>query len=385
MANTLTTAALLDIQAMIGETFQGDTPNKYPYFEPGFVAGGLMERNSAQLSPIFGSGGLVRGYDIHYLTPGADTVTQNDTPATVKAALDCDVDEGIFPTSAVKTLNHNKAIVANVTVDDNLVGSLFNDAPGSAPSMGRERAATLIQERFSKAFHDLREDIDEWLIDFLHASRTPVNNDANLPSHITFSAADDRFEANASYFQSADFLTDIDALVANNNMQKYFMVSGRHNFFNAVVDARFRRANDNERYLTRFDTADVFFDIRRMDARIASAVSQPGAGFTFCVGEGTYAVWNYADVKPTPVLTDTTKQTYAFTVEDPRLMINFNGMLRPVTYEVLYQKVCVNRDDLLNQYWDHRFEIRFLGGVDKAPAASDTHTGILELMSIPGV
>jgi hypothetical protein len=383
MANSITSAALLDIQAMIEEVFQGDTPNKYPYNEPGFVAGGLMERNAAQLDPVLNSGGLVRGFDIHYLTPGSTTITQNDTPANVKAALDCDVDEGQFPTSAVKTLNHNKAIVANVTADDNLVGSLFNDNPTSMD--GRERAGTLIQERFQKAFKDLRQQLDYWLIDFLHASRTGVNNDSALPSHLTFNGADDRFEAAASYFQNADFLTDIDAMVANNDIMDYFMVSGRRNFYNAVVDSRFRRENDHERYLTRFDTAKVFFDIRNMDARLATATGQSGAGFTFAVGEGTYAIWNYADIKPVPVLTDTTKQTWAFTVQDPRLMINFNGVLQPVTYEVLYQKVCVNRGDLLTQFWDHRFEIRFLGGVDKAPASADGHTGILEMMSIAGV
>lgn len=383
MANSITSAALLDIQAMIEEVFQGDTPNKYPYNEPGFVAGGLMERNSAQLDPILTSGGLVRGFDIHYLTPGATTITQNDTPATVAAALDCDVDAGIFPTSAVKTLNHTKSIVANVTVDDNLAGSLFNDDPTNLG--GRERAATLIQERFMKAFKDLRQQLDYWMIDFIHASRTGVNNDTALPSHLTFNGTDDRFEVNASYFQTPDFLTDIDALVANNNIMNYFMVSGRRNFYNAVVNSDFRRLNDDERYLTRFDTADMFFDIRNMDSRLATTTGQAGAGFTFAVGEGSYAVWNYADIKPVPVVTDTTKQTWAFTVQDPRLMINFNGLLRPVVYEVLYQKVCVNRDTLGRQYWDHRFEIRFIGGVDKAPAAADGHTGILELMSTPGV
>lgn len=378
MANTLTSAALLDIQAMIGEVFQGDTPNKYPYNEPGHVAAGLMERNSARLDPVLTQGGLVRGFDVHYLTPGSSTITQNDAPATVKAALDCDVDAGQFPTSAVETYNHNKAIVANVTVDDDVAGSLFNDSPLST---GRERVTTLIQERFLKAFKDMRLALDQWSIDFLHASRTPVNNDGTLPSTITFNATDDRFESAAANFQDADFLTDIDALVANNDIMNYFMVSGRRNFYNAVTNSDFRRANDNERYLTRFDTADMFFDIRNMDARLATATSQPGAGFTFCVGEGTYAMWNYADEKPSPVLTDSAKGTWAFTVTDPLLMINFNGVLQPVTYEVLYQKVCVNRDNLLRQYWDHRFEIRFLGGLAKAPAASDTHTGILELMS----
>lgn len=383
MANSITSAALLDIQAMIDEVFQGDTPSKYPYNEPGFVAAGLMERNNVQLDPVLNSGGLVRGFDIHYLEAGSTTITQDDVPATVKAALDCDVAEGEFPSSAVKTLNHNKALVAAVTADDNLVGSLFNDSPRSMD--GRERAATLIQERFKKAFKDLRLKLDQWSIDFLHASRTGVNNDTTLPSYLTFNATDDRFEADASYFQSADFLTDIDAAVANNDIMNYFMISGRRNFYNAVVDGRFRRENDHERYLTRFDTSDMFFDIRNMDKRLSDATSQAGAGFTFAVGEGTYAVWNYADPKPVPVLTDTTKQTWAFTVQDPRLMINFNGVLQPVTYEVLYQKVCKNRNDLLNQYWDHRFEIRFLGGIDKAPASGDGHTGILEMMSVPSV
>lgn len=381
MANTLTSAALVSIQEKLESVFSGDTPVKYPYYEPGHVAAGLMERNSANLSPIFNSGGIVTGYEVHHLVPGASTITQNNTPATVQAALDCDVDDGIYPVSAKTNYSHNKAIVSNVSVDDNLVGKLFNDAPASKD--GRERAATLISERFMKAFADVRGGLDEFYIDFLHATRTGVNNDSSLPDSITFNGTADRFEMSAAFFQNADSLTDIDALVSNNNIQNYFMVSGRRNFYNAIVDSTYRRSNDNERYLTRFDTADVFFDIRRLDSRLNTATSLTGAGFTFAVGEGTYATWNYADVTPVPVQIDDDK--WRFTVQDPKLMIRFNGVMQPVTYEVLYQRVCTNRDVLLNPYFDHKFEIRFLGGLAAAPAAQDGHTGILEMVGTAGV
>lgn len=379
MPQNVTAGALNAIQERLEAVFSGDTPTKYPYYEPGHTIAGLMEKNTANFAPMLNEDQSVAGYQIHFLRAGSDSVTQDDAPATVNAALDCTVASPSYATSANQTYNHNKQIVAAVAANDGLAGNIFNN-----PNIGigdREKASAIVAERVMKAMKDIRVRLDQWGVDFLHATRTGVNNDSELVGFTQFNTtgAANRFEAPAASFQSADFLTDIDALVANNNMQDYFIVSGRRNFYNAVVDADFRRLNDDQRYLTRFDTADIYFDIRRLDSRLNTATSLTGKGFTFCVGQGTYGVWNYAQAKPVPV--EVAADTWVFTVEDPMLTINFNGSVRPVMYEVLYKKECTGRDSLGRLAYDHKMELRFLGGLVAAPADADGHTGILELVT----
>lgn len=382
MPQNVTAGALNALQAKLEEAFVGDTPNKYPYYEPGFTIGGLMERNNATLSPMRDENGSVQGYQIHFLQPGSDSVTQDDAPATVNAALDCTVASPQYALSGNKTYNHNKQVVSAVAVNDGLAGNIFNNVNASVGDI--EKGAEIYAERVRKAMRDIRSRLNTWGHDFLHATRTGVNNDAEISGtsftfNVTGSA--NRFEAAAANYQDADFLTEIDALVANNNIMNYFLVSGRRNFYNAVVDSRYRRLNDQERFLTRFDTVDMYFDIRGLDAALNTATGLVNQGFTFAVGEGTYAVWDYSDMEPTETPREIAADTWMFTVEDPFLMLNFNGILRPVRYNVLYKKECTGRDALGRLAFDHKIELRFLGGLVEAPPAEDGHTGILEMVT----
>ncbi len=377
MAQNVTSSALVALQAEIESVFTGDTPTRYPYNEPGFTTAALMENHTARLNPLLTTGGVTQAFEVHYMVAGADTITQDTTPATAQAALTCDLADGIFPVTGKQTLNHNTFIASSVSVDDDIQDSLFQRNATSAD--GRQRAAVLVAERFRKAIADITRRLDLRAINFLHATRTPVNNDLTLPDYLTFDAATDRFEAAAPLFQSADFLTDIDAVVANNDIMDYVMVSGRRNFFNAVTNAQFRQDNDNERYLRRFGTANIFFDIRNLDATLASA----GEGYTFAVGQGTYSMWNYAIERPVPVQINEDK--WIFTVRHPSLQIRQNGVLRPVILNVLYERTCGGRDAFVNPTFKHTFEISYQGGLYAAPAAGDGHTGILEMVSIPGI
>lgn len=377
-SQTLTDAALNDIQSKITEVFAGDGPYKYSRNYPGFSAQAILSRNSARTNPIFSNGQCI-GQEIHWLKTNTLTLDYNGDGSDDNT--ECEVADGQFPESDKATLTDNVRVRKNVTVEDNLCGSLFNDSPASLD--GRDRAATLVADELSQAMLAVRTGLDQRIIDFLDTNKTGVNNDANLPSYINFNGTADQFEADASYFQSADFLTDVDALVANNRMMSYFMLSGRRNFYNAVTNSDFRRLNDDERYLVRFDTADIIFDIRTLDSRLNTAAGTTGQGFTFAIGEGTYAIWNRVEVPSVPTQIDFDK--WAFYIEDPFLTIRENGVLRPVRYTVLYQKSCVGRQAGGLPYFSHNFELFYEGGLAAAPADSDGHTGILKLAGIPGV
>lgn len=381
MPQNVAAGALNAVQERLEAVFSGDTPNKYGYNEPGFTIGGLMERNAASMTPMLNEDQSVAGYQLHFLRPGSDTVTQDDAPGTVQSALDCTVASPTYAVSANQTYNHNKGVVSAVAVNDGLAGNIFNNPNMKVGDI--EKGAAIVAERLMKGMTDIRKRLDNWGTDFLHATRTGQNNDSEIavtPFTFNTTSSANRFEAASTKFQEADFLTDISALAANNDIMNHFMVSGRKNFYNSVVDARYRQFNDDERYLTRYNDVDMYFNIRNFDSRLNTATGLTNEGYTFVVGEGTYAIWNYAD--EAPVAREVAADTWRFTVQDPLLRIMFNGQLRPVTYSVLYKKECTGRDALLRPVYDHKMEISFLGGLVAAPAAEDGHTGILELVGI---
>lgn len=379
MPNSLSESALVKMQGKLSGMFAGDTPTQYGYNEPGFAAAALMENQGAETRDI-NIPGVKQGKQVLWLKPGSSTITQSGLPATVAAALACDVGSGQFPESDKLEYNDNVAEVAVVSVEDNVLDNFYNDAPTAIA--GTDKVATLLAERMRKAQKDLRQKLDLRVPAFLHANRTTVNNASILPNGITFSEDDDRFVvADASRFSNPDLLTELDVIVANNNMQSYFMLSGQRNFYSAVVNSEFRQRNADERFLARFGTANMYFDIRNLDATLDTG--SDGFGFTFAIGEGTYAIWNRTESPMLPTQIDYDK--WRFTIPDEVLMINENGILRPVYYEVVYQKVCVGRDDHTHHYFRHNFEIKFLGGIAAAPADSDGHTGILEIVGQQGV
>jgi len=380
-SQTLTDSALNTIQTRIQEVFSGDTPSRYTKNYPGFTAKALFAQNRARMSPIFNNSGLCIGQEVIWLKTNTLTADYNGDGSDDNT--NCTIADGQFPESDKVTYNDNIRVRKNVTVEDDLCNDLFNDAALSLD--GQERAATLVAHQLGDAVIAVRKALDARFVTFVNANRTGVNNDANLPAYITFNGTADQFEADGSYFQTPDFLTDIDALVANNGMMEYFLLSGRRNFYNAVVNSDFHRLNDNERDLVRFDTADIYFDIRTLDAQLNTADGTSGQGYTFAIGAGTYALWNRVELPAVPTLIHAKDNIWGFYVEDPELMIWENGLMRPVRYHVLYQEACAGRRANGVPYGKHSFEVYFEGGLTVAPPDIDGHTGILKMVGVAGV
>lgn len=377
----MTDSALNTIQSKIMDVFGGDTPSKYTRNYPGYTAKALFANQAARMSPIFNNSGRCIGQEVIWLKTNTLTADYNGDGSDDET--NCAIADGQFPESDVVTYNDNVRIRKNVTVTDGLCNDLFNDAALSLD--GQQRAATLIAHQMGDAIVAIRKALDARLITFVNANRTGVNNDANLPDYLTFNGTSDQFEADAALFQEPDFLTDIDALVANNGMMNYFMLSGRRNFYNAVVNSQYRRDNSDERDHARFDMADIWFDKRLLDAQLNTADGTTGQGYTFAIGEGTYALWNRVELPAIPTLIHAKDNIWGFYVEDPELMIRENGILRPVRYHVLYQEGCAGRQANGVPYGKHSFEVYFEGGLAVAPPDTDGHTGILKMVGIAGV
>lgn len=371
VSQTLTESALVNLQLRVEQMFTGDTPTQYQFRDPAATFGALCERTRANVVPRLIENGVCASVEVHHLIADSATIERVDGDWD----LSCDLETPRYAESAKKTYDTDALAIETTAVNDGLCGVLFNDAP--ADLEGRNRAATLVAQQLEFAMRKLRGSLNTQAITFLNTARTNVNSDSSLPDYLSWNATPDfNYSADSELFQTPDFLTDIDAVAANTRIQNFFMLSGRRNFYNAVTNSDFRQLNDNERFLVRFNQYDMAFDISDLDAELTGAN-------TFVVGEGTYVIWNASSSPTLPFQIDFDK--WRFTIQDPVLQIYENGTLRPVLYEVVYQKTCANRDALTNHTFNHVFEVKFMGGIEQAPVASGANTGILKFVGITGV
>lgn len=365
MAQTITAADLLKSQARIEEAYAGDTPSKYPFYEPAMSAAAALINNKAFGQEVLTQDGKHRGFEVNWLTKGASTIVDNTTPGSSTQA--CTVGSPVGATSVAKLYDNNMIISAQVHVVDDVYGNAFD-------------VQSLIDNRFMAAMKDIRNTLNTKIVNFFDASKTPVNSDGNLPSYIVYNAVSDVYEADVASIdmQSPDGLTDLDALAMNSNLGSWSYLTGRFNFYNTIVDAQYRSRNDSERHLDRFyDPAyNIYTDPRALDATI-------GSKSTFIIGDGSYAIWDYVAAGKTTTPVEVSADKWEYIIEDPVLMIMDNGVLRPLRYNVFYTRECTSVNKTVgNRTFDHKWEIFLLGGLEVAPPSEDTHTGILRVDSV---
>ena len=375
----LTASALNRIQAKLADVFlAGATPDldHDPNLNRVSTFAALAENTGARMNPIT-QGGTCVGMDVYHID-GA--FTPDDTELTDFAGEDCDLTAANYPESVETSYDHNLFAQETIAISDADCDNLFNN-----PSMdGAGRIAEIQAIKLGNAIMSLRTKLNAAGIAFLAANATGVNRDLSLPSYITFDGVTDEFQVDLEgFFQRPESFTDIDAIIYNNDIPRYFVISGRRNFWNGINDARFWQLNDNQRSLRRWNAqmanGPIFFDINALDATLTGAN-------TFAIYPGAYALWNVGLYSNTPRVADPARTLFASTIPHPAgLMINENGMLRPVLYNLKYQYTCTGTDSLGRNIFEHVWQIQFLGGLAAAPAASDAHTGILHFTDQFGI
>lgn len=376
-AQDLTASALLNVQARLNSIFaEGQsTPSKYPFTDHLGSVNALFQNHRASASPINDAVGNCIGYNVYWLNYGDGTLDYDGDGTTPALSLACDLTSGDEPVSNEKIYTNNVIKQKVISIDDDLCGNVFRD-PGSNAA---EQAETLIANRLAMAMHTLRAGLNAEMISFLNTNFTTVNNDETLPSGLTF-ASGSGFEIDETVLsmQEPDTLTELEYLAMNNDMNEFFMLCGRKHFASAMRNSDFRRLNDNERDHIRFDNYSMYFDPKNLDSTLSGAN-------TFIVDPGSYIFWNHIrqnlSTTPQPVFGND-YEGFEFFIEDPVLRYLDNGVLRPVRYNVYYQRKCdgVNTTEL-RRTAKHFWEISFNGGLWVAPPSEVNHTGILKVKS----
>lgn len=370
MATNIVKAALLKVQDKVDAMFSQDSPYNFPFKEPTKTASALFANNFASANPLQDQNGKYRQVEVNWTQRGNLTPAYDGDGTTPSLTLPVDLSEGKGPVSDSKLYDNNVVIQEVVELEDTNFSTSVLDVPDE------------VARRIAHAMLTLRYALNTRAINFFSVNRSTVNEDPSLPQGVTYAGG--IFDVDSSFIdmQHPRGLTDIDAIAQNNLITSYFMVNGRYHWYNSKVDSDYRRENDNEREYSRFSEidADLYFDIKRMDAVL-------GNRNTFVVSKGSYVAWDYVH---TSEISRDPKQyqdnAWQYFIEDPQLMILDNGRLRPVRYPVYYQRVPVagNTKTFVRGYV-HRWEVSFNGGLYPAPPSESGNTGILHLQSTAGV
>lgn len=373
MAQNLTASALVEVQARLEELFAPgqSTPSRYPWVEHLGTARGMLENHRAAVGPVVDNLGRCVGYKVYHLEKGSATLDYDGDGSA--HGLVCDIVSAEGVASVESTLAFNMLKVKNIEVSDDICGNLFAD-PGRN---GTEQAATIIAQRLNHAMNSLRKGLNASFITFLNANKSSVNNDASLPTGITFGTSLFTVTETTLSMNDPDTLTDLEAIAINNDMTDYFFVAGRNHFYNARRNAEYHALNDNERDVIRWGDTPIYFDIKNLDSTLSGKNS-------FIVDPGAFIFFNHVDegLSFIPEMVSEADNLFEYIVEDPILRFNNGGMIEPIRYQLAYQKICNNVNaSTLRRTFTHRWEVKLHGGLYAAPPAEDTHTGILKFKS----
>lgn len=317
------------------------------------------------------------GFDVHWIKSGNETLNYNGVATQGEGGLEqtCDLATGVEAESDSVTYTDNVRIIDIRDVDDNLCGNTI-------------QFAQLANWQLQSAMSNIRRALNIRAVNFFNANAqvcldTEVANIDNGNGAWAVNADTITIELPTADAKDPDALALVDSVILNNNFYgDYYLLSGRFNWYQQVYNAGFRNLNDNERnQLATYNAHNMFFDVRDLDATLTGRN-------TFAVDPWAYTIWNRIYSKSTePMQRDSDiGALWEFFIEDPFLQIlQPDGTMAPLRYEVVYQKVCQGRDANTRHNDLHRFEVKFLGGIAVAPAGIDGETGILKFKAVDAV
>lgn len=364
-AGDFTASVRYKAQAFLEQMFGDNTPANNEYRTKVETARLMFGRQTAKITPLM-KGKICVGQDIVWLKSGVTSLDYIGATAA-GASLACDLATGQQLESDAQTYADNVFAVAVVDVTEEKCNNMIDFARESALA-------------WKKGMNDIRVALNSNLITFVNAN-IQQNLFADVDQVDTGNGAwaengdGATIEIPAADFRNPDTLAFMDVLAQNNLMEEFFILSGWQNFYTSAYNADFKKLNDNERALIeQYRAHDVNFDVRALDQALTGAN-------TFVINPNAYAIWNTGWSTMDPVQIDYDK--WEFQLEDPALKINDNGVLRPVKYEVAYQKICLNRNSKARHTFTRRYEIKFIGGRDLAPPGIQGETGILKAVAAP--
>ena len=364
-----------NVQAVM-DTLMTQGPASYELTQQVETARTMLEQQRLAADPVLLRDECI-GWEVNWLNSGDDALYFNGTGAEEgedSLVLACDLPTGKQANDTAVTYTDNVRIISVADIDDNDCGTVIKFA--SASAFGIQKAMFRIRKALNVRFVNF---LDANIQPILDADITDLNN-GNGAWAVGIDLATIEFPFSDA--KDPDALALVDSVILNNNFNSdYFLMSGRFNWYQQVYNAGFRNLNDDERnQLATYNAHNMFFDIRDLDKTLTGKN-------TFAVDPSSYLFWNRVfspSTEPTQIDGDI-GPIWQFQLPDPFLRVMTPGGMRPLTYEVAYQKVCQGRDANTRHNYMHRYEVKLLGGLAAAPVGSAAETGIIKFSAQAGI
>lgn len=351
--------------ADIDQTFRRPTMVEAEFSHPVMTTKLLMERQTSNFNLIFDGSGVCQGADVWFLQSGADLVTHSGTAAS---GTTCAIPAGTQLQTNSESYDNNCFVEAVAEVEDNRCDNELQFVQESAKAI-------------AKAMNDIRRKLNTEHALPLLTNNVQVNQWANATQYNFLDQGTGNRLKLAPGDWSFESLQYIKALAAQNDLDEYFILDGMNLWADRGL-AEVRRLNDDQRdEVELFNQFDIHWDLRDLDATL-------GRRSTFVVNPNVLAYWNVTWNTPVPQNTDPSNNVWEYTLADPMLMYNRNGVMAPVQYEVEYRFECINRNNTTQKRYVHRYYIRHIGGMaiaplgfNKAAVPARELSGILEIVN----
>ena len=346
------------VKLKLEDMFKRPGPVESEFFHPVMTAKLMLNRQTVEVNKVLEDGQCI-GVKAYYLQDLQTSIVHSGTTPRAGQDADCVIPSGVELQSNGTDYDNNLYIEASRLVKANKCNNLVQFVDESAKAI-------------EKAMLDIRKELNTRCINLL-AANPQANQYANAASYLVVSAGN-RYKIDPSNWDF-EMLAELKLLAENNDIYNPIILNGR-NLWTDKYLAEHRMNNDNQRDQNSiFNDWDIHWDTRNIDST-TSRLS------TFIYSPNVTCFWNTVfSPSATPTLVDPSNNRWVYFMNDPELTYNDNGTLRPVQYEVEYQRVCNGRTTHSQLTFDHTWFIRLYGGLALAPSASN-RTGIMEIENL---
>ena len=351
-----TASQLPVIQVMMQEIFSNGGAVDIEVTKPIESAKCMLERQRVNVLDIMEGNPDQKCQDVKviWLKDCGDTVTSSGASVTDPT---CVIGTGEELDSDSLTLSPNIHIAAKISVLDGECSDQFTF---------NQKVARLLL----KAKNDIETRINnEFIIPFLVAN-AQVNQFTGTYGTIVGTTT----EFPAAQF-TANLLGHWQLTTIMNRINQFFILNGT-NFWESRYNSDFERAeNCCEPNIDKYRNFDMCFDPFNIDVTTGRASS-------FLIDPTMYAFWGRNEYSEAPQSRMDANNTVTFKEPSQTLSYWDNGTLKPLMYDIRYQRECVVVPGNPRPQYRHNWEIIFEGGLALAPQGCNGETNILEMVAV---
>lgn len=352
------TASVADrVKLQLEKMFKMPGPAQAEFFHPVMSAKLVLERQTVEVEPVLQNGKCI-GVKAWYLQDLQSSIVHSGTTPRTNQDADCNIPTGKELRTEGTDYDNNLYIEASRIVKDGKCNNLLEFTTESAKAL-------------EKAMLDIRKELNTRVINLL-AANAQANQYTQVADYITASAGNRLKIAPSNW--DFETLAELRLLAENNQIFDPIILNGRNLFTDKTLAEHRKLNSDQKDEASLFNEWDIHWDTRNVD-QTTSRLS------TFLFSPNVVCFWNTYWNTPVANNIDPANNRWVWTITDPELMYNDNGMMKPITYEVEYQRVCTGRTTHGELKFDHTWFVRLYGGLVLAPSVSNL-TGIMEIENL---